>query len=111
MVLGCYYLTINNIKHLLGSSHYFANLDDVILAYNQNKIEIHSSIWVRYNESNTELSNFIKKINLNDGTTIEYYENAQVRKTEKGEIIVQYLKTTTSSLVCRKEENKSVITL
>jgi DNA-directed RNA polymerase subunit beta' len=47
MVLGCYYLTVNNIKGLLGSSHYFANLNDVILAYNQNKLEIHSSIWVR----------------------------------------------------------------
>jgi DNA-directed RNA polymerase subunit beta' len=46
MVLGCY-LTVNNIKGLLGSSHYFANLEDVLLAYNQNKIEIHSSIWVR----------------------------------------------------------------
>ena len=99
MVLGCYYLTLNNIKGLLGSSHYFANLDDVMLAYSQNKIEIHSSIWVRYNESNTELSNFIKKINLNDGTTIEYYENAQIRKTENGEIIVQYLKTTTGRVL------------
>ena len=51
MVLGCYYLTVNNIKGLLGSNHYFANLDDVILAYNQNKIEIHSSIWIRIDES------------------------------------------------------------
>jgi DNA-directed RNA polymerase beta' subunit len=31
MVLGCYYLTVNNIKGLLGSSHYFANLNDIIL--------------------------------------------------------------------------------
>jgi DNA-directed RNA polymerase subunit beta' len=36
MVLGCYW-TVNNIKGLLGSSHY-ANLEDVLLAYNQNKI-------------------------------------------------------------------------
>ena len=99
MVLGCYYLTLNNIQDLLGSSHYFANLEDVMLAYSQNKIEIHSLIWVRYNESNTELSNLIKKINLNDGTIIEYYENAQIRKTEKGQIIVQYLKTTTGRVI------------
>jgi hypothetical protein len=43
-------LTVNNIKGLLGSSHYFADLDDVILAYSQNKIEIHSAIWVRIME-------------------------------------------------------------
>ena len=32
MVLGCYYLTLDNIKGLLGSSHYFGNLEDVILS-------------------------------------------------------------------------------
>ena len=32
MVLGCYYITLTNISHLLGSSHYFANFEDVILA-------------------------------------------------------------------------------
>ena len=42
MVLGCYYLTVNNIKGLDGSNHYFSNLEDVILAYEQNEIEIHN---------------------------------------------------------------------
>ena len=99
MVLGCYYLTVNNIKGLLGSSHYFADLEDVILAYNQNKIEIHSSIWVRIKEENSIVSQFIKKIKLNDNTIIEYYENKQIRKTKDGEIIVQYLKTTTGRAI------------
>merc|ERR1712086_1029971 len=35
MILGCYYLTVNNIKKLKGSNHYFGNLQDVLLAYNQ----------------------------------------------------------------------------
>jgi DNA-directed RNA polymerase subunit beta' len=82
-------LTVNNIKGL-GSSHYFADLDDVILAYSQNKIEIHSAIWVRIMEESTVLSNLIKTVKLNDNTFIEYYENRQVRKAENGEIIVQY---------------------
>merc|ERR1711963_409549 len=60
MVLGCYYLTVNNIKGLLGSMHYFANLNDVILAYEQNQIEIHSCIWVRDQHTNQEPSNLIK---------------------------------------------------
>ena len=51
MVLGCYYLTVNNINGLLGSNHYFANLDDVILAYYQDQIELHTTIWVRYSDS------------------------------------------------------------
>ena len=99
MVLGCYYLTLNNIKGLLGSSHYFANIDDVMLAYHQNKIEIHSSIWVRYNEIEQVSSNLIKKVNLTDGTIIEYYDNSQIRKTKTGETIVQYLKTTTGRVI------------
>jgi len=99
MVLGCYYLTVNNIKGLLGSNHYFANLDDVILAYSQNQIEIHSSIWIRMKDDNQPKSNLIKRIKLNDDTIIEYYENLQIRKTETNELIVQYLQTTTGRVI------------
>ena len=99
MVLGCYYLTVRNIKGLLGSSHYFANLDDVILAYSQNKIEIHSAIWIRIQEENPITVNLIKTVRLSDDTVIEYYEDRQIRKTSDGEIIVQYLKTTTGCTI------------
>jgi DNA-directed RNA polymerase subunit beta' len=99
MVLGCYYLTINNIKGLLGSNHYFANLDDAILAYNQNKIEIHSGIWIRVKEEDSVRSNLIKSVKLNDNTVIEYYEQKQIRKTKDNEIIVQYLQTTTGRAI------------
>lgn len=99
MVLGCYYLTVNNLKGLLGSSHYFANLDDILLAYNQNKVEIHSTIWLRINEENSSLSNLLKTIELDDKTRIEFYEDRQIRKTKDGEVIVQYLKTTTGRAI------------
>ena len=100
MVLGCYYLTVNNIHGLLNSNHYFANLEDVILAYNQNKIEIHSSIWVRYNGNlNENVTKIIKKITLKDSTYLEYYETLQTRKDSTGEIIVTYLKTTTGRVI------------
>jgi len=99
MVLGCYYLTVNNIQGLCGSNHYFANLEDVILAYEQNKIEIHSLIWVRYHNENQFTSNLIKTIELNENTIIEYYENLQIRKSKDGNIIVQYLRTTTGRAI------------
>jgi DNA-directed RNA polymerase subunit beta' len=99
MVLGCYYLTVNNIKKLYGSNHYFSNLEDVILAYSQNKIEIHSSIWVRYSNLNLNLSNPHKIVKLNDKTFIEYYKDLQIRKNQNNEIIVQYLKTTTGRVI------------
>ena len=99
MVLGCYYLTVNNIKGLLGSNQYFASLEDVLLAYNQEQIEIHTSIWVRYTEDNNEKLNLIKKTELNDESFIEYFPTLQKRKNKFGNIIVQYLKTTTGRVI------------
>ena len=99
MVLGCYYLTVNNIKGLLGSNHYFANLEDVLLAYHQNKLEIHTSLWVRYPNQIQYLSDQLKKITLRDESIVEYYENVQIRKDSNGETIVQYLKTTTGRAI------------
>ena len=111
MVLGCYYLTVNNVKGLCGSNHYFANLEDVILAYEQNEIEIHSLIWVRYNNENQFTSNLIKKVELNDNTFIEYYENLQIRKSKNGNIIVQYLRTTTVRAILNYTIQKILIVM
>ena len=101
MVLGSYYLTVNNIKHLLGSTHYFLSLEDVILAYHQNQIELHSLIWIRYNKSleKSFYLNLIKKVQLADFTFIEYYENLQIRKDQTGKVIVKYLQTTTGRAI------------
>ena len=44
-------------------------------------------------------SNLIKTIELNDKTIIEYYQDRQIRKTKDGEIIVQYLQTTTGRAI------------
>jgi len=99
MVLGCYYLTVNNIKGLLGSNHYFANLDDVLLAYNQNKVEIHSEIWIRIKEEYSSTGNLMKRVNLNDQTLIEYSQDRQIRKTKSGEVLVQYIRTTTGRAI------------
>ena len=71
-----------------------------MLAYKQNKIELHSSIWIRIkSDENKFKSNFIKKIKLHDETTIEYYENLQIRKGKDDRTIVQYLRTTTGRVI------------
>ena len=99
MVLGCYYLTINNIPGLSGSNHYFSDLNDVLLAYNQDQIEIHSSIWVRYKNKISKPSNFITILKLKDKSYIEYYENIQIRKDKEHKTIVQYIQTTTGRVL------------
>nr|YP_010536900.1 RNA polymerase b' subunit [Helicotheca tamesis]UYC30687.1 RNA polymerase b' subunit [Helicotheca tamesis] len=99
MVLGCYYLTVQNIKGLLGSNHYFISLEDVILAYNQEQIELHATIWIRYIGELSKSLKLIHRIDLNDQSYIEYYENVQIRKDKNDNIIVQYLQTTTGRVI------------
>jgi len=99
MVLGCYYLTITNIPNLLGSKHYFANFEDVILAYEQDQIEIHASIWVRYDLELNNSLNLQKKQTFSDGSFIEFYDKIQVRKNHINDIIVKYIQTTAGKVI------------
>ena len=99
MVLGCYYLTVTNISNLLGSNHYFADFEDVILAYHQNQLDLHSSIWVRYFSALNNCSEIIRKHFFTDGSFIEFYENLQVRKNKEGNTLVQYIQTTTGRVI------------
>ena len=101
MILGCYYLTVNNIKKLKGSNHYFGNLQDVLLAYNQGKIDLHSLIWIRYKNPNhlNILPTDLPKYFLRDNSYIEFYQDLQIRKNKDGEIITIYLQTTTGRII------------
>ena len=60
MVLGCYYLTTTNSKALQGIGQYFIDLNDVLKAFNQKKIALHTPIWVRWSGS-LETGNLIEK--------------------------------------------------
>ena len=108
MVLGCYYLTANNIKGLLGANHYFVDFNDVLLAYSQHKVEIHSKIWVKNSEPNNNIGSIIKKVPLNDGTYIEFYKEAQIRKNPKHCILVQYSKTTPGRIILNRTIQKTL---
>jgi len=108
MVLGCYYLTVNNINGLLGSNHYFADVNDVLLAYRQEKIELHSNIWVRYLQEIDIPNRLIKKVTLNDGSFIEYYNQLQIRKNKQNKIITQYIQTTTGRVIFNNTIQKTL---
>jgi hypothetical protein len=45
------------------------------------------------------MTKLIKTVELSDNTILEYYENEQIRKTQTGEIIVQYLQMTTGRAI------------
>jgi len=50
MILGCYYLTVDNPAATSFQNTYFADYTDVLLAYEQKIITAHTPIWVRNNE-------------------------------------------------------------
>jgi DNA-directed RNA polymerase subunit beta' len=110
MVLGCYYLTVNNIFGSIGSNHYFSNLEDVIFAYNQNLIEIHTDIWIRLLNHYfiQDDSQPIKIKKLKDNSFIEFYKNQQIRKANDGSIISYYIRTTTGRALLNYVIQKSL---
>ena len=98
MVLGCYYLTANNPTEQTLDDQYFYDFDDVIRAYKQSALNLHTFVWVRFNGIETEQlalienSKFVER-QVNDRILCLSPE-VQIKKTLEGEILQTYIKTT-----------------
>ena len=109
MILGCYYLTTNNLFGLKNSSHYFSNIKDVLLAYETKLIDLHALIWVRYNGYLEDNDNKPEQIlNIDDNSKIYIYKNKQIRENSSKKIIVTYIRTTVGRIIFNKFINKSL---
>jgi len=51
MVIGCYYLTANNPASQAKQSHYFADFEHVLMAFEQKQINLHTWVWVHVNNN------------------------------------------------------------
>ena len=110
ILLGCYYLTTENLPNLLGSNHYFSNLKHAILAYENNKINLHAFIWVRFNGYLQDSNNPCEKIlTLNNGYKIYLYKNKQIRQDKHGKIIVTYIRTTVGRIIFNNVLNNALL--
>ena len=101
MLLGCYYLTALNQIALKGSNHYFTSYEDVKLAYEQKQLTVHTLIWVRSEKKIPidEKSPILKTIFLPDETKIKIYKDFQIKQTNAGQFLVQYIRTTPGRLI------------
>ena len=105
MVLGCYYLTATNPTQQTLKDHYFYNFNDVIRAYKQNVLNLHTFVWVRFNNVNQEItlpknSNFIEK---EIGERIFYLTpEMQIKKDLNKNILQIYIKTTPGRILLHK---------
>ncbi len=84
MVLGCYYLTVDNPEATLGTGSYFSGSADALVAYNQGAIDLHAKIWVRYDGP----------VETSDPST-----ELRQRFDSDGILISQYLKTTVGRII------------
>jgi DNA-directed RNA polymerase subunit beta' len=107
MLLGCYYLTIDNRPHIKGSNHYFGSFEDVIFAYEQKQIDLHSSVWVRCLDAYTFIDDLvlIKTLEFDDHSILKIYNNLQIRESKEGTFIVQYLRTTPGRIILNQNLN------
>lgn len=110
MVLGCYYLTANNPKNQKGAGQYFSNLEDVLLAYQQNLISLHAYIWVRFNGYVTDVSSkniILSKKYFSSYTTV-FYEDRIIRQDNNNYSVVQYIRTTPGRILFNKVIQESL---
>ena len=106
MVLGSYYLTALQpgvSKPDFGDrSCTFAGLEDVIHAFEDNRIGLHDWVWVRFNgevQDDEELDAPSKSESLSDGTRIEEWSYRRDRFDEDGALISRYILTTVGRVV------------
>ncbi len=104
MVLGCYYLTTENPYKQKGAGRYFANFNDVVMAYEQGEIDIHSSVWVRFDgiiegQGEEKDSEEAKVTTLEDGTKVKEFPFRRIREDAEGGLISQYVKTTPGRVI------------
>mgnify|MGYP003384249550 CR=1 FL=1 len=82
MILGCYYLTVDNPIYNNFKNKYFKSYNDVLLAYNNKKITMHTPVWVKTFEIQDliEISHSnVEKFQIDDFTKIKYFRTTAGR--------------------------------
>jgi DNA-directed RNA polymerase subunit beta' len=108
MLLGCYYLTTNNLPSLKGADHYFSSIEDALLAYENKLIDLHSLIWVRYSGYLEDTSEPLKIINKLDNKKLIIYKDKQIEQDLNEKIIVSYIRTTPGRIIFNNTINKAL---
>nr|YP_009257534.1 RNA polymerase beta [Coeloseira compressa]ANH09617.1 RNA polymerase beta [Coeloseira compressa] len=109
MVLGCYYLTAYNPASLLGKGHYFSNFEDVLMAYHQKRIDLHSLIWVRFNGplKSIDDQSIVKSIPDSD-SKIVLSNKVISKKYKSNEMMIRYIRTTAGRILFNEIIQKSL---
>ena len=104
MILGSYYLTANNPTEQFGESQYFYNFEDVITAYKQAVIKLHTFVWVRIEEQDeinfsSDCEFIQEKIN---NRIFNLTPHSIIKKDLDGNTLQIYLKTTPGRIILNR---------
>jgi DNA-directed RNA polymerase beta' subunit len=106
MVLGCYYLTIENSQSLLTKqkkrnenkiNNVFSDFEKIFIAYQRNEIHLHTNVWVQFN-NNIESDSILQKpteIQIQfHGQYTKIYSDHYQKINRIGELYNQFIRTT-----------------
>ncbi|QQE65926.1 DNA-directed RNA polymerase subunit gamma [Leptolyngbya sp. BL0902] len=103
MVLGCYYLTADNPGATKGEGHYFANMEDAIMAFEQGLVDLHAKVWLRYDGPvESDQPEVLEQEEESGGIKTQVYSERRVRLDQEGNVISQYIKTTAGRIIYNK---------
>jgi DNA-directed RNA polymerase subunit beta' len=89
----------------MGAGRYFGNLDDAITAYEQEQIDLHAYVWVRFDgemESDQSDAEPLEVQEFEDGTVNKVYKFRKTREDADGNLISQYIRTTPGRIIYNK---------
>ena len=93
MVLGCYYLTANNPSQQSSENYYFSGFDDMLMAYQQGQIGLHTFAWVRFNGVVDQPSYDTNEHNIeNNNIFVSPYE--LIKRDQNNVLVSKYIRTT-----------------
>ncbi len=105
MILGCFYLTVNNPTQQKSSNNYFADFEDVLLAYQQLEIELHTFVWVKFEHKiENETSAQFEKIET-EKNIFYISNNIQIKNDLQDTTIAKYIRTTPGRILLNQAFN------
>lgn len=102
MVLGCYYLTTENQKNLSSNASLFYSFDEVLDAYYQKTLPIHTYVWVKCSDSiefdDSTLNTYELRVDL-DGNSHFIFANLYQIYDKTQKLVGQYVRTTVGRIL------------
>ena len=113
MVLGCYYLTIEDLALSKGlhKLSYFTTFEDVLVAYEQKKLNLHSFVWFRLNQQAESYKNEEELVEIQletSGLSTKMYRRSKRKEKKQLQFGSQYIRTTVGRILLNQIVSESI---